>query len=386
MSAAAIPALLGGVPVRPEGPPAWAPGDADVWEALRQAYESGDWAKYHGGGVPRLEATLREYFHVEHVLLCGSGTFAVELALRAFKIGPEDEVLLSAYDYPGNFLSIHAVGATPVLVDVEPQSWQIDVAKVAASIGPACKAIIVSHLHGGVVPMARARELAERHGLRVIEDAAQCPGGHVESRKLGCLGDAGVFSFGGSKLLSAGRGGALLFQAAEDYQRAKAYQLRGNLVCPLSELQAAVLCPQLNMLDVRNMERKGRVHDVANQLADVPGIRLFDASIKDSMSGYYKVGFQFDAQAFGLDRALFVRAVRAEGIAMDEGFPAAHIGRSNRRYRAVDALPEAGRAHRGCVVLHHPILLAGPEGVRQVAEAIRKVHVARGDIAARAGC
>src|SRR5947209_3299114 len=114
------PALLGGLPVRPQGPPDWPPPDEDMLRALQAAYADGSWGKYAGASVARLEERLAEYHGVSHALTCGSGTFAVELALRALKVGPGDEVILSAYDYPGNFLNVHAVCAPPGLVDLDP--------------------------------------------------------------------------------------------------------------------------------------------------------------------------------------------------------------------------------------------------------------------------
>ena len=120
-----LPALLGGPPVRPQGPPDWPRPDEEVLEALKAAYADGSWGKYHGNYVARIEERLAEYHGLRHALTCGSGTFAVELALRALKVGPGDEVILSAYDYPGNFLSVHAIGATPVLVDLNPATWQM---------------------------------------------------------------------------------------------------------------------------------------------------------------------------------------------------------------------------------------------------------------------
>src|SRR5467141_2754113 len=123
-----LPALLGGAPVRPNGPSAWPLADPEILDALQRAYHDGSWGVYHGPHGPALEQALLDYFGVDHVLLCGSGTYAVELGLRALKIGPGDEVLLAAYDYPGNFLTIHAVGAVPVLVDVDATNWNLAVA------------------------------------------------------------------------------------------------------------------------------------------------------------------------------------------------------------------------------------------------------------------
>ena len=102
----------------------------------------------------------------------------------------------------------------------------------------------------------------------------------------------------------------------------------------------------------------------------------------DGEPSYYKVGFRFDADGFGLARARFVAAVRAEGIALDEGFAALHVGRSPDRFRRVGSLAEADRAHVGAVVLHHPVLLGSDEEVEQVAEAAAKVRRWAGRLAA----
>jgi dTDP-4-amino-4,6-dideoxygalactose transaminase len=374
MSSFSLPALLGGPPVRPQGPPDWPPADDAVGQALQAAFRDGSWGKYHGAHGEALTRRLSEYHEVEFVLLCGSGTFAVELALRALKIGPGDEVILSAYDYGGNFLNVHAVGAIPVLVDVDADNWNLNPQHVAEAISPATRAIVVSHLHGGLVPMSEIMAIAQLLGLRVIEDAAQMPGARVEGRLAGTWGDVGVLSFGGSKLLSAGRGGAILTRHADVHQRARLWQNRGNVVNPLSELQASVLLPQLARLNDRNAQRSAAVGYLVERLRDVTGLRLFSNRASDSQPGYYKVGWQYDAEQFGLPRERFVAAVRAEGIALDEGFRALHVGRSPSRFRSGGDLPEADRAHRGCVVLHHPVLLGTQDDLDEVVRAIRKVQ------------
>ena len=369
-----LPAILGGPPVRAQGPPDWPAADPDVHEAVARATADGSWGRYHGDYGECLELRLRAYHGVEHALVCGSGTFAIELALRALRVSPGDEVILASYDYPGNFLAVHAVGAHPVLVDVTPHDWNLSLPVLQGASSPAVKAIIASHLHGGLVPMRELTAWSKRQGIAVIEDAAQVPGATVEGRRAGTWGDAGVLSFGGSKLLTAGRGGALLTPHAEVAQRARTHLLRGNLVCPLSELQAAVLLPQFDHLDARNAQRRRAVLWLAEQLADLPGVRPFANHVADSEPAYYKLGFQYDGDAFGLPRHRFVEAIRAEGIALAEGFPAAHVGRSPRRFRRGSDLTEAERAHRGALVLHHPVLLGTEEDLDQVVRAWRKVQ------------
>jgi perosamine synthetase len=371
----ALPAILGGAAIRPQGPPEWPLADEAILDALCQAYQDGSWGRYQGGHVARLEQRLADMHRVDRVLTCGSGTFAVELALRALKVGPDDEVVMAAYDYGGNFLSVHAVGAHPVLVDVEGDNWNLGPERLAAALGPKTRAAIASHLHGGLVPMREVREIAERHGVALIEDAAQAPGARVQGRPAGSWGDVGILSFGGSKLLTAGRGGAILTNRTDVAQRARLWLQRGNHVCPLSELQAAVLEPQLDRLADRNARRLRAVRLLEEQLRNVPGLRPFrNRPLDDSAPSFYKLGFQLDAERFGLDRDRLVLALRAEGIAADAGFRALHFGRSPSRWRGVGPLPEAERAHHGAIVLHHPILLADDDELMQIVHAVAKIQ------------
>ncbi|MCS6864412.1 MAG: aminotransferase class V-fold PLP-dependent enzyme [Gemmataceae bacterium] len=397
------PALLGGIPVRPQGPPSWPLPDPDVRHALEAAIAAGAWGHYQGEQVSAFESELATYHNVPYALSCASGTLAVEVALRALRLGPGDEVLLAAYDYEANFLTIHAIGAKPVLVDVDPVNWQLDPNRLAAAITASTKAIICTHLHGGQVPMRDVLAFARRRGLAVVEDAAQAIGAVVDGRAAGTWGDVGILSFGGSKLLCAGRGGALLFQDAILFQRAKTWLHRGiQAWAALSELQAAALRPQLRQLSASTHHRWQRVQQLLNDLktvaldemghrqptlpsgtdaGDAPDLGLVAfAPPANSVPAFYKLGFRYDAARFGLPRDIFIAAMRAEGIAFDGGFRALHVGRSPARFRAGSELTHATQAHHGCVILHHPVLSCNREDVRQVAEAIRKVYRYRNEL------
>jgi dTDP-4-amino-4,6-dideoxygalactose transaminase len=369
------PALLGGTPIRPQGPPPWPPPDPAIERALLTTYANNSWGQYCGGNVERLECEIARRWNVEHVLTCGSGTYAVELGLRALGVKAGDEVVMAAYDYPGNFLAVHALGATPVLVDLDPAAWQLSLDRLDEAISPSTRVVLASHLHGGLVAMNRLRAWVRGREIRILEDAAQCPGSSFAGSPAGSRGDVAVLSFGGSKSLSAGRGGALLIREDDAiHQRARLALMRaGNVLCPLSELQAAVLLPQLEALPRRTEQRWDAVRKLTIALAPLPGLRRF-ATREGDIPGFYKVGWQYDADAFGLPRARLVEAMRAEGIALDAGFRALHAGRAGSRFRAGGALDEATRAHEGVVILHHPVLLEGDAALDEVVAAFEKVH------------
>jgi dTDP-4-amino-4,6-dideoxygalactose transaminase len=368
------PAILGGTPLRAEGPPDWPFADPEVAGRVQQALSDGSWGKYHGPHVAELTAILADYHGVPHVILCASGTAAVELALRGLPVGPGDEVILAAYDFKGNFQDVLALGAVPVLIDVRPDNWNIDPTRVADAIGPKTKAIVVSHLHGGVADMPEIVRIAGARGVAVIEDAAQVPGARIHGRVAGTWGDAGILSFGGSKLITAGRGGAVLTARADVAQRIKLHTQRGNDAYPLSELQAAAVIPQWARLDAANAARRRAVAWLAERLEQFAGLALFHNPPSDSQAGYYKVGLQYKAEALGgLSREAFAAAVRAEGIALDAGFRALHKTHSSQRFRKAGDLPHATRADEGVLTLHHPVLLGNEQEWQQVVLAIERV-------------
>jgi perosamine synthetase len=383
MSASELPAILGGTPLRPEGPPAW-PGDCpEVSDALNACLSDGSWGKYHGPNCEALIEQLNTFHDVSETILCASGTVAVELALRGVRVEPGDEVILAAYDFKANFQNVLTIGAVPVLVDIDPTNWQLDVSQVEAAISDKTKAIIVSHLHGGWVPMQSVMELAHRLGISVVEDACQATGAILDARRAGTAGHVGVLSFGGSKLMTAGRGGAVMTNQPEIAQRIRLFTQRGNEAYPLSEMQAAVLRPQLDRLDGRNNARWDSVRQLSKELKQLtssqgePVLRtLIDAYPKDDACrpAFFKVGLQYDiARSTGLSRATFSDAMRAEGIAIDSGFRGLHRIHSKRRFRSVGNLPNANVCDEHILVLHHPVLLDDSDSIRQIRVAAERV-------------
>ncbi len=350
--------------------PPWPPTDPDVLLALQQAYEDGSWGRYESHHQRQLQEQLRALLGVTHVMLCCSGTVGVELALRGVGVGRGDEVIMAAYDFPGNFRAVEALGARPVLVDIETDTWCIDTACLHEAMGPRTRALLVSHLHGGLAPMQRIMQFARQHNLQVVEDACQVPGASIEGRMAGSWGDAGVLSFGGSKLLTAGRGGAIVTSRVDVYQRAKINNDRGNTAFPLSGLQAAVLKPQIAKLS----EHHRRRHDaVAFLLTQTNSIDIL-APLRNTTGGspaFYKVAWRVHAS---VDRDDMIALAQAEGVALDRGFRG-FVKRSARRCRKPVPLERSRAAADQTVLLHHPVLLQPRPILEQVAH--RFIRAAR---------
>lgn len=367
-----LPAILGGQPSQPAGPPAWPFPDGEVLTALQDAFQSGNWGAYHGEYLPRLEEALKQHLQQPHVFTVSSGTMATEIGLKALGVSTGDEVIMGSYDYEPTFLTVLAIGAKPVLIDASPDSPTVSIPAVANAISPRTKAIIASHLHGGMVDIASLKQVAGN--VPILEDSAQATGGIVTGKPAGSFGDAAIVSFGGSKLLSAGRGGAVFFNSASHAQRAKVLLTRGvQQWGVLSELQAAVLLPQLAKLEHRTQSRHRNVELLHRLLENVPGLRPIRNQFATT-PGYYKLGFYFDSALFGLTRERFVAAMRAEGIAFDVGFRAVHVGRSPSRFLKPDSLANAERAGLEIVMLHHPVLSGNESDIQLVAEAVQKTH------------
>lgn len=371
-------AISGGEPVFQNGPPVWPRTTPAITAAVQQALAEGSWGKYESHWTEQVIATLSQLFGNSHVLLCSSGTIGVELALRGAGVKPNDEVILAGYDFPGNFRAIEAIGAIPVLVDVVKDGWVIDSDGLSESITQSTTAIIVSHLHGQIADIGAIRK-AVANGVSetpvsIIEDNCQAPGGCVGPRPLGSLGDVGVLSFGGSKSLSAGRGGALMTNNAEIYQRAKIYANRGNDAFPLSQLQAAALLPQLSELETQTTVRNQKADMLIQATAESPTLTGLSQVIDgEHVAAYYKLPWLLaNPTNGGWTREEFVRALQAEGVAIDTAFRG-FARRTARRCRKVGSLVNSQIAAQQTILLHHPVLLESAETIKRVGQAINKV-------------
>ena len=243
----------------------YAPLRQDILRAVDGVLSSGRF--YHGPEVAALEEEFAAYCGASHAAGCSSGTDALTLAIEACDIGPGDEVITVSHTFIATVAAIVHSGATPVFVDIDPLTYTMNVSQLPAAITPRTKAILPVHLYGHPVDMDPLAAIARRHGLAVIEDAAQAHGARYRGRTVGALGDVACFSFVFTKNLRAyGDAGMLVTKDAAIAERARRLLDHGRSGkyehavlgwnARLDELQAAILRLKLPLLDGWNDRRR----------------------------------------------------------------------------------------------------------------------------------
>jgi perosamine synthetase len=167
------------------------------------------WISSVGKYIKEFESTFAQFCNVPHAIACSNGTVALHLALLALGVGPGDEVLVPTLTYIASANAVRYCGAEPVFVDSEPRTMNLDPASVEQHITPRTKGILVVHLYGHPVDMDPIRTVAKRHGLWIVEDAAEAHGAEYKGVRAGGLGDIATFSFYGNKIVTTGEGGMI---------------------------------------------------------------------------------------------------------------------------------------------------------------------------------
>lgn len=242
--------------------------------------------RYIGGPpVEQFEQAFANYLTIPECVACNSGTDALYLALRALNIGPGDEIITSAFTFIATTEVVSAVGAIPVFVDIDPCTFNLDVAQVEAAITEKTRAIIPVHLFGQAVDMTRLMAIAKAHQLAVIEDCAQATGAEWAGQKVGTIGDIGCFSFFPTKNLGAcGDGGAITTRDPAIADRIRMLREHGSRVRYLHEeigvnsrldaVQAVILQIKLRHLDHWNNQRRAAADRYTQLLSPLSGILL----------------------------------------------------------------------------------------------------------------
>ncbi len=256
-----------------------------LWDDLAEAFERVMRSGQFVGGpeVAAFEAEVADYLGVRHAVGVNSGTDALVIALRAHGVGPGDEVVTTPFSFFATAEAIASVGATPVFVDVDERTFNIDPSLIEAALTPRTRALLPVHLYGRPVDMDAVMDVAERHGLRVVEDCAQSFGASWRGRKTGSIGHAGAFSFYPTKNLGAfGDGGLVATDDDEVARTARMLRDHGSerryenvtlgYNSRLDALQAALMRVKLPLVDAWNERRREAARRYGELLRGVPGV------------------------------------------------------------------------------------------------------------------
>jgi perosamine synthetase len=239
-----------------------------------------------GKKTAELEGMIRDYCGCKHALMVPNGTLALFAALKVLGIGPGDEVLVPDFTFFGSASAVILTGARPVLVDVSPVDFNIDTVAAEASIGPATKAIMPVHMYGQTCDMNAVMDLAKRHNLLVVEDAAQGIGVTFGDRHVGTFGQTGCISFFADKTITTGEGGVLLTNDDEIALRCRYFKNQGRLErgsfihdqvgynFRITDLQAAIGVVQFRRLDEIIRRKQAMYAKYRGGLFDCPQIEF----------------------------------------------------------------------------------------------------------------
>lgn len=291
---------------------------------VAEAVQSG-WVSSVGSFVDRFEQEFAAACGTDHAVACSSGTTALHLAVAAFGARRGDEVIVPSTTFIATANAVRACGATPVFVDVDPDTWCLDPAGVAAAVTARTRGIVPVHLLGHPADMDAINEIASHHGLWVIEDAAEATFARYRGRPVGSLGHAAAFSFFGNKIITSGEGGAVTFSGRG--MNARMRMLRGHGMDPerryhfpivgfnyrMSNLTAALACGQMERRNDLLARREAVLRVYGDMLERVTGITCRrDASWADAVPWLFAV--LVDRESFGIDRDGLAAALAARGV------------------------------------------------------------------------
>lgn len=407
------PAILSGTPVR-EGKawPRWPQWDASERALLNEVLESGRWSHSRGELAERWAGEFATFQGAAHGLPLTNGTHTLEAALAACGIGEGDEVIVPALTFVATATAALAVNATPVVVDVDPETLCIDPAAAEAAIGERTAAIAVVHTAGAACDLDALLALCERHKLALIEDSAHAHGTRWRGRGVGSFGSFGSFSFEAHKLMTAGEGGALITN--DDRLRAMAlsylncgrvegghgyHHPRYGSNMRMTEWQGAVLQAQLRRYPEQQRIREQRAELLDAELATLEGIDTQAGDPRMDSRARYAYLLRYDPERFaGLRPRDFERALAAEGIELGASYPSLNrvelfrVGNFGPRLResaprvayGAQSLPRAEHAAEHTLWLGHRMLLAEPDDVLDIVRACARIQANAAKIARRA--
>ncbi len=330
MSEAGKLAVLGGTPVvKSKVWPAWPYVDEKMVAEIAKTVRSGIWCRIQSptGTVSTFEHEYAKLMGTKFALGTGSGTQALNTCVEALGIGPGDEIITSPYTDMGTISSIISSRVLPVMVDLDPESYQLNPDEVEKRINENTKAIMPIHIMGQPCNMERIMAIAKKHNLRVIEDACQAHLGEYQGKILGTIGDVGCFSFQTSKTISCGEGGGIIGNNEELMDKCYTVQNHGTsrkgkseTIGPkyrMNELEGALLLAQLGGAKERFALRNKNAAYLTSKLKNFPGLtpqKLYEGTNSGS---FYLYTMSYHKEHWNnASRDQFLKALAAEGISL----------------------------------------------------------------------
>lgn len=271
------------------------------------------------------EDAFKSYLGAKHAVCLPSGTSALHLSLAAIGIGPGDEVIVPETTWIATSAPITYMGGTPVFVDIDPVTWCISAGAVEKAITPKTRAIVTVDLYGNMPDYDALEELARKHGLSIVEDAAEAFGASYKGRRAGVLGRTGAFSFHGSKTLTTGEGGMLVTDDGELFERALFLRDHGRkrgdntfynteiaYKYKLSSMQAALGYAQVTRADEILARKRQAFQWYAERLRDLPGVQINNPG-PDVESAYWLATVVWD-ESYGFDKREAAVRLNAAGL------------------------------------------------------------------------
>ncbi len=359
-----------------------APLRDEFLQAIAGVIDSGNFTG--DAAVEEFEDEFAAHCGARHAVAVGNGTEALWLVLTAMGIGPGDEVITVPMTFMATVEAIRLTGATPVFVDIDSHSYTLDPAALAAALTPRTRAIVPVHLFGQLAAMEPILAFAARHGLAVVEDAAQAHGAQAGPCRAGALGHAGCFSFYPAKNLGAmGEAGAIVTSDSGLAARLRALRNHGQTRkhhhavmgwnCRMDGIQAAVLRVKLRHLDRENDQRRGHARAYAIGLANLPGLQL--PAVPDPQRHVHHI---HAVRVTGRDRVMESLTKRGIGCAIHYPVPAHLQGACADLGHTAGAFPVAEACAREFLSLPmYPELKPA-----QIDHVVRALHEALGHLAA----
>lgn len=327
-------ALYGGKPVRKKLFPKWPMFTDKEKKGLLQVLESRLWGGYHPK-VAEFEEKFATYHHARFGITTVNGTESLVAALKCCGVGAGDEVIVPPISFISTASAVLLANALPVFVDVEPDTYNINPDCIENALTSRTRAIIPVHFAGQPANMTRIMEIASKHNLSVIEDAAHAHGAEWKNKKVGSFGDFGSFSFQNTKLLTCGEGGALITNNKDLAASARSYGNQGRKKesgwfehftlgtnSRMTGFQAAILLEQLKQLEKQNKKRNSNIVYLSKKLRAIGGLEPLTIHPEVNFEAHYYLVCKYDQEKFnGMSKTKFFDALAAEGIPRPGFYP-----------------------------------------------------------------